>query len=528
MVKLIYKIYTLLKYYPSGRIKKVFKHTDSPSKTPGTIIHRKILFCPFAPHQLNIIREGIWAHACRLRGAEVKLLSYDLFLPAIDFISPGVKKDLNVSYWLVKKLFKIIGLPVIYLSKFFSKTYESPTDCGKLDPSGIINLEHNNIKLGDLVIASTIRFFYCNGPEWDNPEFLDKARKFAETAIILTEIYGKIIDEEKPDKIVASHGIYISWGILFRVSRGKNIPVDIYGASYRKDTLRFYHNSPNAPFPEGEWNLFRDKDLTGNELKQIDEYILTRSSQSDDSVTLFPEKNYFPDNLKKFLDTAQNNNKKIFCLFTNISWDAYMFKQDSTTFNNMVEWVNESITYFKTRNDAYLIIKAHPAENFFNVPLKYRIRNIIDKELPENVIFIDESANVKPVILYDFIDVGLIYTSTVSIEMALKNIPVLTAGVGGHYSNNGFTVDPVSQSEYFETINGFIKGSFRFAPDINMAKKYLYFRFFREALKNDLVTVEKYKIKKYNFTSLKDLLPNKNRVLDIICNGILNDTKFIN
>jgi len=528
MVKLFYKIYTLLRYYPSGKIRKVFRHTESLPHTTGTIAYKKILFCPFAPHQLNIIRESIWAHACRLRGADVKMLSYDLFLPAIDFLTPGVKKDLKVSYRIVKYLYKIIGLPAIYLSKYFNQVREDSIDCKSLDPSGIISLEHNNIKLGDLIIASTIRFFYSNGPEWDNPEFLDKAREFAETAIILTEIYEKVIEEEKPDKIVASHGIYVSWGTIFRVARQRNIPVDIYGGSYRKDTLRFNHNTPNAPFPEGEWDLFRNIDLGPDKLKQVDEYILTRATQSEDSISLFSEKDYFPDDLKRFLDTARNCNKKVFCLFTNISWDGYMYKQDDKTFSNMVEWVSDNIKYFKSRNDAFLIVKAHPAENYYNVPVKYRIRSIIDKGLPENIIFIDESANVKPVNLYEFIDVGLIYISTVSIEMALRKIPVVTAGVGGHYSNKDFTIDPVSKSEYFEIIDSYIKNNYRFTPDIDRAKNYLYFRFFGEALINDLLNIEKYKIKKINFKSLEDLMPGKNKVLDIICNGILNDTKFLN
>ena len=526
-MKLLYKIYTLLKYYPKGKIKRLFRDIDVQIEGRDSIKHKNIIFCPFNPHQLNIVREGIWAHACRLRGAKVKMLSYDLDLPAIDFLPPGTKKDIRVSYYIVNKLYKILKLSPVYLSKYEENTKNKEFTIKQYTPEEIINLKHKGIKLGDLVIASTIRFFYCNGPEWDNPDFLQKAREFSFTAIYLTELFGKALDDHKPDKIVSSHGIYVSWGTLFRVARAKGIPVDIYSGCYRKNTLRFYHNTPNAPLPEGEWELFKDRKLSKDETKKIDDYILTRDTQSEDIISLFSDDSKLPDKLRIALLEARRDNKKICGLFTNISWDSYMYKKDDSTFSDMVEWVNENITYFAERTDSILIVKAHPVEQYYNVPNKYRIKSGIAKELPGNIIFLDEFANVKPVDLYNYINIGLVYISTVSLEMALRKIPVLTAGVGGHYSDRGFTIDPGTKAEYFKILEDLVNDKIEYVPDIDRAKNYLFFRFFGEALENSLLNIENFKIKEYKFNSIHDLLPGKHKELDIICNGILNDSKFI-
>ena len=524
-MRLIYKIYTYLRYFPSRKIKKYFSYKGDEIVEPVSSEYNKIYFCPFAPHRINIIRESIWAHALRMRGADVKMISYDLFLPAIDFIAPGVKKDLKVSFRLVDRMYRLINLPVLHLSSYYEDT--GFPDCSKLTPGEIESLEENGVRLGDLVIATTIRYYFSNGPEWDNPLFLERARQFSATAVRLVKVFEKMLLEEKPDKLVFSHGIYVSWGTLFRVARKMNIPVDIYGASYRKDTLRFYHNTPNAPFPEGEWTSFKDIELTGDQNRELDKYLSSRATQSDDSVTLFDEKDNFPERLKDFIDRANQNKGKLFCLFTNISWDAYMFRKESATFDNMIDWLLENIVFFTGQKNSYLIIKAHPSEAYFNVPQKYRVSNYI-RNLPDNIFFIGESDNVKPDILYKHIDAGLIYTSTVSLEMALKGIPVITAGVGGHYSDKGFTYDPSDRDDYFRKIKLFEKGEFIYTPDLEMARRYMYFRFFREALRNDLVKVEKYMVKDFLFESLEDLLPGKNRELDIICNGILKDSPFIN
>jgi hypothetical protein len=56
---------------------------------------------------------------------------------------------------------------------------------------------------------------------------------------------------------------------------------------------------------------------------------------------------------------------------------------------------------------------------------------------------------------YDLMDqasVGLVYTTTVGMEMALNGLPVVVAG-DTHYRNRGFTLDPVSWTEYFSILD---------------------------------------------------------------------------
>ena len=49
-------------------------------------------------------------------------------------------------------------------------------------------------------------------------------------------------------------------------------------------------------------------------------------------------------------------------------------------------------------------------------------------------------------------DLGLVYTTTTGMEMAMSGVPVIVAGVT-HYKNNGFTFDPQTYPEYFELLD---------------------------------------------------------------------------
>ena len=530
-IKLLQKIYTKIKFSPDKKTRQLFKQFSEKydRKYFTENKYKKVLFCPFAPHQINIVREGLFAHACKIRGAEVKMITYDLYLDAIDFRGKKVKKDLKVSYGINDKMYNLLKLETVKMSPFFDENKTYNISFNTLEPVDIQNLTYKDIFLGDLVIASTIRYLFCNEAEWYNPEFMKLVRNYAHSAVVLIDIYEKIIDTEKPDKIVFSHGIYVTWGTLFRIARKKGVSVDVYGGSYRKNTLRFYHNTPYAPFPDALWSEYKNIELTEKEEKKLEKYFFSRETQSEDSITLFDDNSKLSENLKNFISEGKNKKIPILALFANISWDAYMFSSSNTNFSSMVDWLTSVINFISKRNDVKLIIKAHPAEKYFKIPEKYYVRNMLPDILSENIIFIDNDENIKPFDLYKYIDAGLIYLSTVSIEMALKNIPVITSGDISQYSGKGFTIDPDSKEDFFNVLHKFINKEINFVPDKELAKRYMYYRFIREALFFDLINVENYyKVAKYNLKSVKELYPGKNNVVDIICNGILNDGEFIN
>lgn len=483
-----------------------------------------ILFCPLNGTKMNLVREGIMGISCQLRGAHVSALYLNSPLPNSEFYKSTTEKliylkKVNDNIRYCKKM----GIRAVKTSAF-EKNLSTPSV--SIDPKTIGDYTHKEILIGDLVVASTVRAFLSNGPEWDNPDFVETAERVLNSAIYLIDVYERVLDEVQPDKLVMSHGIYISWGTLFRLARKKGIAVDVYGSSYRKNSLRFYHNAPNAPFPPGNWEDFKDQPLSEVENEILDAYIDGRATQKDDNISLFDEKTEIPAHVRSFVEAQAG--KKIFCLFTNISWDAFAFAKGER-FSSMLEWVEETIRFFNTRNDAALIVKAHPAEIYHKTPEKYRVRTFVDQlQLNENVLFIREDENVKPFWLYDKIDVGLIHISTVAIEMALKDIPVLTSGAEGHYSNKGFTIDPESKEEYFDLLGQLCKGDLSFRPDLEAARKYMFFRFFREALEFDVMELENLStIAQLNIESYEDLRTGQNRVLDIICKGILNNGKFV-
>jgi len=83
--------------------------------------------------------------------------------------------------------------------------------------------------------------------------------------------------------------------------------------------------------------------------------------------------------------------------------------------------------------------------------------------------------------LFEIADLGLVYTTTAGLEMAMGGVPVIAVG-NTHYRGKGFTLDPDSWESYFSTLEQVLDSpeSYRLTrAQVEQAWTYAY-RFFFE------------------------------------------------
>jgi hypothetical protein len=99
-----------------------------------------------------------------------------------------------------------------------------------------------------------------------------------------------------------------------------------------------------------------------------------------------------------------------------------------------------------------LVIRIHPGERYTKGP---SVADVIRSELPEIPAHIHLVEADSPVNTYDLVDIanlGLVYTTTVGMEMAMSGVPVIVAGQT-HYRGKGFTLDPDTWDSYFQMLD---------------------------------------------------------------------------
>ena len=127
-----------------------------------------------------------------------------------------------------------------------------------------------------------------------------------------------------------------------------------------------------------------------------------------------------------------------------------------------------------------LIVRVHPGELLGAGHPSIEIVKETLPELPPHVRLIAPDSALNTYDLISIADVGLVYTTTVGLEMAMRGLPVIVAGQT-HYRGKGFTLDPATLEDYYSLLDHVVEKpeDYRLTQNqIDRAWHYAYVFFF--------------------------------------------------
>jgi hypothetical protein len=140
--------------------------------------------------------------------------------------------------------------------------------------------------------------------------------------------------------------------------------------------------------------------------------------------------------------------KRLALLCTNLGWDSAVLGH-GRAFSTMKEWYLRSIAWYAGKPGWQLVIRTHPVEAVVHQPMS--VADYVKQaypQLPENVRLVLPEERVNTYGLIKIADLGLVFSSTVGLEMVIHGLPVIVAA-DVHYAGRGFTTDPKGPEEYF-------------------------------------------------------------------------------
>jgi hypothetical protein len=173
------------------------------------------------------------------------------------------------------------------------------------------------------------------------------------------------------------------------------------------------------------------------------------------------------------------DSRPIVLLAANVIGDSLTLGRQVFT-QNMTEWLEKTIQIFRDRTDAQLVVRIHPGERYTRGP---SVADVISQVMPQLPPHIHLVAADDPINTYDLVeiaDVGLVYTTTVGMEMAMSGTPVIVIG-NTHYRSKGFTFDPGTWEEYCRMVEQALnrdKGLYLSENQVELAWNYAYNFFF--------------------------------------------------
>jgi hypothetical protein len=284
----------------------------------------------------------------------------------------------------------------------------------------------------------------------------------------------------KPDEIVVPNGTVQEFGIVYRVARYLKIPVVTYEFSDQRDACWLGLNQEIMRQDTSEmWQTAEQVPFTAAQKKRIRAMFESRRVAKVNENFTRQWQNSPAQGAQSVKEELKLDDRPIVLLATNVLGDSLTLGRQVFS-KTMEEWVSRTILYFIGRPDIQLIIRIHPGEILTR---EYSMVDVVRQtlpELPEYIHVIHPEEKVNTYDLIDICDLGLVYTTTVGLEMSLKGLPVIVAG-NTHYRERGFTYDPNSWVDYFKILSSILadpKGHVLSKETIELAWKYAYHFFF--------------------------------------------------
>lgn len=284
----------------------------------------------------------------------------------------------------------------------------------------------------------------------------------------------------RPDILLTPNGSILEMGSVFQVARYLNIPTVTYEFGEQRDRIWLAQNSEVMLQETGDmWSTRGGSPLTQEQSEKI--RTLYDSRQGAKLWKNFTRQ--WQDSDHRGGETTRRqlglDSRPIVLLAANVIGDSLTLGRQVFT-QNMTEWLEKTVRDMEHRTDAQLVVRIHPGERYTRGP---SVADVIAQVMPQLPPHIHLVAADDPINTYDLIeiaDVGLVYTTTVGMEMAMSGVPVIVIG-NTHYRSKGFTFDPHSWEEYSRLLEQALdrdKGLVLGESQVELAWNYAYNFFF--------------------------------------------------
>ena len=251
-----------------------------------------------------------------------------------------------------------------------------------------------------------------------------------------------------PDVVLVPNGLILEFGVVFEVARFLDIPVVTYEFGEQVDRIWLAHDQP-VMFQDTDamWAASKDLPFTENQRSRIKELYASRmeaglwqnfTRQWQDAPT---------EGGMAVRSKLELDDRPLVLMAANVIGDSLTLGRQVFS-ESMTEWIERTLAYFSDKPEVQFVLRIHPGERYTDGPSVEDLVRQRMTELPGHIRIISAS---DPINTYDLIaaaDLGIVYTTTVGMEMSMLGLPAVVVG-RTHYRGRGFTHDPATWEEYF-------------------------------------------------------------------------------
>jgi hypothetical protein len=289
------------------------------------------------------------------------------------------------------------------------------------------------------------------------------------------------LQNDRPDVIIIPNGTIQELGVAYRVARYLRIPTVTYEFGDQRQRIWLAQNAEvMRQETDALWNAKQSLPLKETEMARLHSLFAARQRGALWENFARPWQDTPVQGGEQARAALGLDQRPMVLLATNVLGDSLTLGRNVFS-RTMAEWISRTVQYFAGRPDVQLVIRVHPGEVLTHGQSMVDVVKQVLPKLPEHIRLIGPKEKINTYDLVEVADVGLVYTTTVGMEMAMNGLPVIVAGQT-HYRGRGFTHDPDSWVNYYKVLGQILDHpqAFRLSrTQVERAWAYAY-RFFFE------------------------------------------------
>ncbi len=261
-----------------------------------------------------------------------------------------------------------------------------------------------------------------------------------------------LLQDERPETVLVPNGLVTELGIFYQVARHLDLLTVTYEFNDQREQIWLSQNDVvMRQNTDALWAAKRNMPLTDAEREHIAALEDARTSAKKYGKGTRFWQDVASVGGEQLRSDLHLDSRPVVLLATNVLGDSLTLGRNIFTVS-MAEWIEKTVQYFAKRPDVQLVVRVHPGERLMKGPSMTGVIERAVPERPEHIHVIGPDEKVNTYDLMEIAGLGLAYTTTVGMEMAMRGVPVILAGQT-HYRGRGFTYEPSTWDEYFELLD---------------------------------------------------------------------------
>lgn len=333
-----------------------------------------------------------------------------------------------------------------------------------------INLE--DFEIGKFVSYRVMRYYfrgYLKNDERETQIF----KKYILETLKFYYLFKKHLKNYKPEYAIIHNGSFNFGNVIRYLLEKESIPYITYETFIGNNSLIYKKNGEVMRLRwDEEYLKFKNKTKDIIEIQKMEEQVTEFMSKIKDGSVMYAQLNK--------QDTHIISGEEKFCvLFTNLNFDSAVIGRH-TLFNSMTDWIKETVKFWIENVEGIkLYIRIHPGEKKLVTPSEDFVSSILNGIYDSKIEVIDATEDISSYELINKMKFGLIYSSTIGLEILYYGKECVVAG-DPFFLSSGLVDRFSSKNKYFQKLLFLV--SENQVPITKERKKeiitYLYFFYF--------------------------------------------------